>query len=92
MINSFPDLFGTDHQIEEEMLFGYANAVRHAGLVTAEQQHRGLLMGRALQEKANESVLMPSSAPSDFLGWMCDPIERVLDDVFGGNTKVFHAS
>lgn len=92
MINSFPDLFGAEHQTEEEYLSGYANSVRLEGLVTAEQQHRWLLMGRALQQKANESVLMPSSALSDFLGWMCDPIERVLDGVFGGNTQVFHAS
>ena len=92
MINSFPDLFGAEHQTEEEYLSGYANSVRLEGLVMAEQQHRWLLMGRAHQQKANESVLMPSSALSDFLGWMCDPIERVLDGVFGGNTQVFHAS
>ena len=84
--------FGTDHQVEDELLFGYANAVRQAGQIKAKHQHCWLLMGRALQEKANESVLMPSSALSDFLGWMCEPIEHMLDDVFGGNTQISHAS
>ncbi len=92
MITSFPVLFGTDHQVEDMYLPMFANDVRQAGQVTAEQQHRWLLMGRALQGKANESVLMPSSALSDFLGWMCDPVEHLLNDVFEGNTQVFHAS
>ena len=91
MVTSFPVLFGTD-QFEDEKLPMLAHGARQAGQVTAEQQHRWLLMGRALQQKANESVLMPSSALLDYLGSMCDPVERVLDDVFGGNTQVSHAS
>jgi hypothetical protein len=92
MISSFPALFGCDHQVDDMYLPLFANDVRQAGQVTAEQQHRWLLMGRALQEKANQSVLMSSSALLDFLDWMCDPVEHLLNDVFEGNAQIFHAS
>ncbi len=92
MVTSFPALFGTPQQFADEELPMLAHGARQAGQVTAEQQHRWLLMGRALQQKANESVLMPSSALLDYLGSMCDPVERVLDDVFGGNIQVSQAS
>ncbi len=95
MNTSFCVLFGIDQQnlqFEDDELPMLAHGARQAGQVTAEQQHRWLLMGRALQHKANESVLMPSSALLDYLGTMCDPVEHVLDDVFGGNIQVSHAS
>ncbi|DBA66133.1 TPA: hypothetical protein ACH3X2_002608 [Trebouxia sp. C0005] len=86
MSNSFFELFGTFGQpFEDEEFPGLALGARQGGLATAEQQHRWLLMGRALQEKANESVLMPSSALSDFLSWSCDLVEQhMLIDGFAG--------
>lgn len=95
MVTSFPVFFGIDQQnetYEDEELPMLAHGARQAGQVTAEQQHRWLLMGRALQQKANESVLMPSSLLLDYLDTMCDAVERVLIDVLGGNTQVSHAS
>ena len=95
MVTSFCVLFGIHQQNLQfvgKEFYMLAHGARQAGQVTAEQQHRWLLMGRALHHKANESVLMPSSALLDYLGTICDPVEHVLNDVFGGNIQVLYAS
>ncbi len=40
MISSFHALFGIDHQVDDMYLPLFANDVRQAGQVTAEQQHQ----------------------------------------------------
>ena len=93
MINSLPHLFGTQREVTD--LPFLARDARQAAdsWVSVEHQHRWLVFGRALQDwkrdqpvkRGRKSALLANTDLWETLECMCDPVERMLNDLFEGD-------